>query len=246
MHPESPDGPAGLAVSELLGGVVVYDRHATIANWLRCWDASYRGAVPLAVCHTRPEDLMGAAAIRAARPDHYFPLREEGGQDIAALGHAIRHAPGDWGALFWCTDDVLPMIPGFLDRFAALMTPGVGLVGLHLVAPWSSGGPLGPTSEHVRTACFLLRREAAERLTFPPAADGKAGCYRFEHADPLCMTAQVRALGYGVTSLHGDSPVDHYWSPGLDGVMWDTGHVAWDGGWYAQELWRRFEEGWGL
>ena len=244
--PRLAPGPTGsIDLAKILAAVVVYDRHSTVSTWLRCWDASYRGRVPLAVCHTLPGDRLAAAAIRMARPDVYLPRTGRGGQDIAALRHVIRSAPGDWEALFWCTDDTIPMRRDFLDLFARRMAPGVGLVGLHF-ASQAAAGPIGPVHEHVRTGAFLIRREVAERLSFPAEAAGKRGCYEFEHADPVAnLTAQVRALGYRVTSLRGDEPVAAWWEL-EDDPMWDVGHLGVHHPADVDGLWRRFAAAWGL
>ena len=58
------------------------------------------------------------------------------------------------------------------------------------------------------------------------------------------MTAQVRALGYGVTSLHGDEAVADWWEL-EDQPMWDIGHLGVHFPADVGGLWRRFSEEWG-
>jgi hypothetical protein len=242
--------------------VVTYNRKELISKWLRSWHNAEKCGAKIAVLHSfdgesPPMDEM--ANILAGKPDYYIPFKNTDLRDMQALILVIRdmaHLP-DWKYLFWFTDDCMPMRRDFLVSFdTKIRIPGVGLVAqCYEPRPKEYNGDA--ILPHIRTIGYALKREAADKLSFPTVGFEKERPYLFEHGRKGFyedhILNQVLKAGFKFKIAHSntevtrevDSSSDYvHWTDVLD-WMWDC-HLFKDGTNFGRVLtgedyWRIYE-----
>lgn len=247
---------------EKLVCVVTYNRKELISKWLRAWHNADKCGAKIAVLHSfdgdaPPMDEM--ANILAGKPDYYIPFKNTDLRDMQALVLVIRdmaHLP-QWKYLFWFTDDCMPMRKDFLRPFdEKIRIPNVGLVA-QCYEPRPKEYQGDAILPHIRTIGYALRREAADRLTFPTIGFEKERPYLFEHGRKGFyedhILNQVLKAGFKFRIAHSnteitrevDSSSDYvHWTDVLD-WMWDC-HLFKDGTNFGRKLtgedyWRMYE-----
>lgn len=214
-------------------------------EWLRAWDNAAKPAgVELAVVANCDEfkeqdiirNIIGDNVRLWLNPPLHFIPRNNEGRDIGALKHLIegKFKEGDYTHLAWFTDDCLPMNKDFLFKF---MQPFKDSRDYGLVGNYFTPKDYYPGIEaHVRTVCFMLRRDVALGLKFPPRLLTREDCYSFEYGE-YNMTKQVLDMGAEVTLVHGNAQRPWY---ACNETVWDCGEihagVHWD--------WRRRQDHW--
>lgn len=164
------EGKIPVKPPKVVVAVVVYDRHQNVKRWIDCWKQCDTGSAELVIIHNNDGREIDAEGVKIIR-------RRNVGYDVGALQDVCRNRlPGfpDYDYLLWCTDDVIPMqkdfITPFIDNF---FDNAVGLTCMQLSEEHV---------RHVRTGCFCIKKEMAQRLIFP--ADpvvSKKQCWDFEH-----------------------------------------------------------------
>ena len=248
---------------EKLVCVVTYNRKELISKWLRAWHNSDKCGAKIAVLHafdgeSPSMDEMGN--ILAGKPDYYIPFKNTDLRDMQALILVIRdmaHLP-EWKYLFWFTDDCMPMRRDFLRPFdRKIRIPGVGLVS-QCYEPKPKEYQGDAILPHIRTIGYALRREAADKLTFPTLGFEKERPYLFEHGRKGFyedhILNQVLKAGFKFKIAHSntevtreiDSSSDYiHWTDVLD-WMWDC-HLFADGTDFGnkrltgEDYWRVYE-----
>jgi hypothetical protein len=225
--------------------VVTYNRKELISKWLRAWHNADQCGAKIAVLHSfdgdsPPKDEM--ANILAGRPDYYIPFKNTDLRDMQALVLVIRDMARlpQWKYLFWFTDDCMPMRKEFLRPFdEKIRIPNVGLVAqCYEPRPKEYAGDA--ILPHIRTIGYALRREAADRLTFPTVGFEKERPYLFEHGRKGFyedhILNQVLKAGFKFRIAHSNTEVTRevdssseyvHWTDVLD-WMWDC-HLFKDG-----------------
>lgn len=247
---------------EKLVCVVTYNRKELISKWLRAWHNADKCGAKIVVLHSfdgdsPPRDEM--ANILAGRPDYYIPFKNTDLRDMQALVLVIRDMAKlpSWKYLFWFTDDCMPMRKEFLRPFdEKIRIPNVGLVAqCYEPRPKEYGGDA--ILPHIRTIAYALRREAADRLTFPTIGFEKERPYLFEHGRKGFyedhILNQVLKAGFKFRIAHSNTEVTRevdssseyvHWTDVLD-WMWDC-HLFKDGTDFGRRLtgedyWRIYE-----
>ncbi len=210
-------------------GIVYHNRRKNLDYWLSIIPQMDKTEVSFNLIHNCE---IPSAEIRArvtAVGARYIP-RANVGMDIGALQDvARRRLKGfdyDYDFLLWFTDDCLPMRPDMVARYLEPFTrdPETGVSCLEISTQ---------IKRHIRTTGFCIRREFAERLTFPAdPIKTKEECYRFEHRDKLSLLGQVMADGKKAVQI---SDLRH--SP-----AWDSGGGG--HGWINRK--QEFERQWGI
>ena len=253
---------AGGKDCEKLVCVVTYDRKELISKWLRAWHNADKCGAKIAVLHafdgeSPPVDEM--ANILAGKPDYYIPFKNTDLRDMQALLLVVRdmaHLP-QWKYLFWFTDDCMPMRRDFLRPFDdKIRIPNVGLVA-QCYEPRPKEYQGDAILPHIRTIGYALRREAADKLTFPTVGFEKERPYLFEHGrrgfyeDHILN--QVLKAGFKFRIAHSNTEVTRevdssseyvHWTEVLD-WMWDC-HLFKDGTDFGRRMtgedyWRVYE-----
>lgn len=189
--------------------VVVYTRWKNAERWRRVWAAQPRDEAFVLIQNRDGINVVTAEQLEDGR---LVIDRPNIGLDIGALQDSVRNRlpiPNDWDWLFWTPDDFLPMAVDFLEPYRrAIQNPNVALV----VSRLTSGTGI---AEHCRTGAFMIRRDAAERLSFPADPMTTVNqCHDFEFRSHN-MLAQVRGMGFEATTL----------SPDDKRIVWDS-HVG--------------------
>lgn len=247
---------------EKLVCVVTYNRKELISKWLRAWHNADHCGAKIAVLHSfdgdsPPMDEM--ANILAGKPDFYVPFKNTDLRDMQALVLVLRdmaHLP-EWKYLFWFTDDCMPMRRDFLKPFdEKIRIPSVGLVA-QCYEPRPKEYQGDAILPHIRTIAYALRREAADRLTFPTVGFEKERPYLFEHGRKGFyedhILNQVLKAGFKFKIAHSNTEVTRevdssseyvHWTDVLD-WMWDC-HLFKDGTNFGKKMtgedyWRVYE-----
>lgn len=142
--------------------IIGYNRPHNLKAWEDAWEKM---------------DTTGCELVFAITSDMEYNTQHEVirypnvGMDIGALKRFI-DSESDYGRLFWCPDDFLPLRP---DLFQLYDTADV--VGTF----WST-----QTSHHIRSGGVAITEQVAKALEFPPnlltsRSQGKANCWAFEH-----------------------------------------------------------------
>jgi hypothetical protein len=243
--------PPGDEVEKLVC-VVTYNRKELVSKWLRAWHNADKCGAKIAVLHSfdgdsPPRDEM--ANILAGRPDYYIPFKNTDLRDMQALVLVIRDMARlpQWKYLFWFTDDCMPMRKEFLRPFdEKIRIPNVGLVAqCYEPRPKEYGGDA--ILPHIRTIGYALRREAADRLSFPTVGFEKERPYLFEHGRKGFyedhILNQVLKAGFKFRIAHSNTEVTRevdssseyvHWTDVLD-WMWDC-HLFKDGTDFGRRL----------
>lgn len=176
----------------VLVAVCVFDRAGNLDRWLRAWAGTEKNESQLVVV-----DTGGTQAVRdvVARWGGAMLSMSNDGMDIGALRWLIEKPPAEYDVLVWCADDQMPMSKSWLQDFVRpFEKANIGLVANQWVTP-DDFPHLEGLRVHARTCAFAVRREVAEKLTFPDPLVTKGDCYAFEWKNG-CLTDQVRSLGW--------------------------------------------------
>lgn len=173
--------------------VIIYDRAQNLTQWLRLWAKSNTQEAELVICHNFRNEaerhhfhsLCQTANVR-------YIARENKGFDIGAFQDVCRNRipefPQKFEFLLWCTDDLQPVRPTFIQEFLKVMERGVS------AACYEVSKEVKP---HIRTTGFMLRREHLARIRFNvDPITTKIQCYEFEHRDKAnSLIDQMSKLG---------------------------------------------------
>lgn len=150
--------------------ICIHDREQNLKHWLHCW-AQCKQFDQLVIIHSDngKEYTVPEGVIYLRRPNIGYDIGKF--QDIC-----MSRMPSfpKWDKLLWISDDCFPMVKDFATPFfQALDKPGVG-VSCMQISPY--------VRKHIRTTGFAIKREVAEKLTFPAdPVTTKEHCYQFEH-----------------------------------------------------------------
>ncbi len=207
--------------------LLVYERVPLARQWLQAWDNAIKyDNVHFAVVQNDTQEEFSRnmqQCINEYNPANHV-LRPNKGQDIGAFKSIIRNTvlPA-WDVLFWCLDDNLPMRRDFLSYFIEPFKEDdkLGLVGNQWVKGEFYAYSKYEVPDHMRTTCFAIRKDAANRLKFPSRLESKSDCYAFEWADhKMNMTQQVLSMGYKILPVNKD--FTKCWTQSND-YVWDIG-----------------------
>jgi hypothetical protein len=223
---------------EKLVCVVTYNRKELISKWLRAWHNAEKCGAKIAVLHAYDgeepaKDEMDN--ILKGRPDFYIPFKNSDLRDMQAflLVTQDRARLPDWRFLFWFTDDCMPMRRDFLEPFAEkIQIPGVGLV-TQCYEPRPKDYQGDAVLPHIRTIGYAIRREAADKLTFPTIGFEKERPYLFEHGRKGFyedhILNQVLKNGFKFKLAHSNTVVTREVDSSSDYVHWtDVLDWMWD------------------
>lgn len=216
---------------ERLVCVVTHDRKELVARWLRAWNNCDRHGAKICVlhaCDSEVPDRDQMENILSYRPDFYIPFKNSPLRDMRALHLVLRDGAGlpEWDALFWFTDDLIPMRRDFLAPFVGKLNGKVGLVAQcyeprHSLYDERPGEGCLP---HIRTVGYALSRPASETLVFPSVGPESERPYLFEHGRVGLyedhILKQVSDNGFDFALCHSDSEKYVHWTQTLD-WMWD-------------------------
>ena len=183
--------------------IVLYDRYANLAKWLKILEQTDRPKNVVVIHNTDGTEARefseGTTVIR----------RKNVGFDIGAFQDVCRDRlpgfPADWQNLLWVTDDTFPMRPDYLDYFALQDGEGVRCMEIsNYVRP------------HIRTTGFSISRSTAQKLKFPAdPITTKQHCYLFEHRwYGNIFLDQVKRMGLKVIQV----------APNESSPLFDTGY----------------------
>ena len=223
---------------EKLVCVVTYNRKELIAKWLRAWNNSDKCGAKIAVLHSfdgdePPKDEMDN--ILAGHPDYYIPFKNTDLRDMQAFVLVVRDMAKlpEWKYLFWFTDDCMPMRKDFLRPFdRKIRIPTVGLVAqCYEPKPKEYAGDA--IMPHIRTIGYALRREAADKLTFPTVGFEKERPYLFEHGRKGFyedhILNQVLKAGFKFRIAHSNTEITREVDSSSENVHWtDVLDWMWD------------------
>lgn len=188
--------------------MIVFDRWCNADRWRQLWNAVPREEL---LCIVRNANVT---SLRVTSEKPIIEIeRPNVGFDLGVFQDAVkgRLPIPEWEWLFVAPDDFLPMDVHFLDYFRQLAaeSPTIGLVGSRLWCP-------GIVLPVCRSGGFMIRRDVAERLSWP--ADPmitKDDCHDLETRTHH-MLEQIKAMGVEVRFLP-DS---------VQNVIWDSGHES--------------------
>ena len=204
--------------------VVIYDRYKNLVQWTQLWAKSFTQDAELVVIHNyRNATERHHFHTHCQKANVKYVAHENVGFDIARFQDICRNRipefPQDYDLLLWCTDDILPMRPTFIQEFLTEMKPGVS------AACYEVSKEVKP---HIRTTGFMVRREHLSSINFNvDPITTKPQCYDFEHRHPdNTLIDQMKKLGTVVQV--GDVE---------ESPLWDKGHNSRD----ARKRFRRRE-----
>lgn len=223
---------------EKLVCVVTYNRKELISKWLRAWNNAEKYGAKIAVLHSYDGDEPSKDEmenILKGKPDFYIPFKNTDLRDMQAFILTIRDMAKlpDWKYLFWFTDDCMPMRKDFLRPFVEkIQIPNVGLVS-QCYEPKPKEYYGDAVLPHIRTIGYAIRREAADKLTFPTIGFEKERPYLFEHGRKGFyedhILNQVLKNGFKFKIAHSNTEVTREIDSSSDYVHWtDVLDWMWD------------------
>lgn len=225
-------------VVENLVCVVTYNRKELVSKWLRAWNNADKFNSKIAVFHAFDGDAPPqdeADNILQWRPDYYIPFRNTKLRDMQAFILAISDKAmlPEWKFMFWFTDDCMPMRSDFiLPFYERIMLPEVGLVA-QCFEPKPNNYEGDAILPHIRTIAYAIRREAADKLSFPTVGPESDRPYLFEHGrrdfyeDHILN--QVMDAGFKFMVAHSNADLTRDKDPPPSYVHWtDTMDWMWD------------------
>lgn len=218
--------------------VVTYNRKELIKKWLRAWNNAEKYGAKIAVLHSYDGDEPSQDErdnILSGKPDFYIPFKNTDLRDMQALVLAIQDKANlpDWRHLYWFTDDCMPMRREFLRPFVEkIKIPNVGLVA-QCYEPRPKEYVGDAVLPHIRTIGFALKREAADKLTFPTIGFEKERPYLFEHGRKGFyedhILNQVLKSGFKFKIAHSNTEITREVDSSSDYVHWtDVLDWMWD------------------
>ena len=195
--------------------ICIYNREQNLKHWLHCW-AQCKQFDQLVIIHSdsgKDYDVP-EGVIYLKRPNVGYDIGKF--QDVCL--NRMPGFPKEWDNLLWITDDCFPMIKDFATPFfEALKNPDVGVSCME-ISPY--------VRKHVRTTGFAIKREVAQRLTFPAdPITTKDHCYLFEHVNKpqeragedvnQHLLAQVERMGLKCAQV----------APAESSPLYDTGYT---------------------
>jgi hypothetical protein len=196
-------------MSKTVVAVIVYNRFHNIQEWVKCWHKSNTKDCELVIIHNYRNDFDKKQYKAFCEQNGVTYLsRPNVGFDIGAFqdlcNNRLQFPYFDY--LLWCTDDLLPCRPSFIQEYLHEMTEGI------ICAAYEVSIEVHP---HIRTTGFMLHKSTLPKIKFNvDPIRTKPDCYDFEHRDKQnSLIDQVSRFGKVVQV--GDLD----WSP-----MWDSGH----------------------
>ena len=190
--------------------IVVYNRFRNVQEWIKCWQKSVTDNAELVVIHNYrfPEEKRKYEPYCRKHGIAYIS-RKNIGFDIGAFQDVCRgrlEGFPEYDYLLWCTDDIWPQRPSFIQEFHDAFTDGVSVVCYEISKE---------VNPHIRTTGFMMERSGVEKIQFNlDPIISKAQCYDFEHRDRVnSFMDQVKRIGAAVQVCDVEQ------SP-----LWDTGH----------------------
>lgn len=196
-------------MSKTVVAVVVFNRFHNIQEWIKCWKKSDTENAELVVIHNyQSHHNMSQYAAYCKANGITYVGRANVGFDIGAFQDVCKNRLmfPYFDYLLWCTDDLLPCRPSFIQEYLDEMQEGV------ICAAYEVSIEPHP---HIRTTGFMLHKSSLPKINFNvDPVRTKPDCYDFEHRDKNnSLIDQVSRFGTVVQV--GDLD----WSP-----MWDSGH----------------------
>ncbi len=183
--------------------LIVFNRVENIKLWLYCWEQCEQLG-ELIVIH----NYDGSDAIKELCGNIKYIRRENIGLDIGAFQDIVKGKIdiGEWDKILWITDDTIPMRKDFITPYLTKLVDNVGVVCTDL-SPY--------VKTHIRTTGFMIKREVAEKLTFPAdPITTKEECYQFEHRSKNAFYEQITKMGLRVVAVDVREKTP----------LWDTGY----------------------
>lgn len=191
--------------------IIVYNRFDNIKHWLKCWQQCEQHGAELIIIHNNYDDQNEQKKFQELCSQfniQYVP-RISPGLDISAFQDICRERlqgfNNDWDKMLWITDDVIPMSKDFLKLFITHMeNPQVGVACMQIS---------NEVRTHIRTTGFMIKKEVANKLTFPAEhITTKEECYSFEHRGLKNFYHQIITMGLKVIQV----------APAEKSPLWDT------------------------
>ena len=212
-------------MAKVVVAVIVYDRANNLTQWLRLWQRSNTEDAELVIIHNFKKEADRQQFYSQCQKYNvrYIP-RVNKGFDIGAFQDVCRNRipefPQNFDFLLWCTDDIQPIRPTFIQEFLKAMDHGVS------AACYEVSKEVKP---HIRTTGFMVRFEDLPKIIFNvDPITTKPECYDFEHRDKNnSLIDQMLKLGRVVQV--GDVE---------ESPLWDKGHNSRD----ARKRFRRREQ----
>ena len=183
--------------------LIVFNRVENIKLWLDCWEQCEQLG-ELIVIH----NYDGSDAIKELCGNIKYIRRENVGLDIGAFQDVVKGKIdiGEWDKILWITDDTIPMRKDFITPYLTKLVDNVGVVCTDL-SPY--------VKTHIRTTGFMIKREVAEKLTFPAdPITTKEECYQFEHRSKNAFLEQIIRMKLKVLQVDKRE----------NAPLWDTGY----------------------
>jgi hypothetical protein len=198
---------------KIIIAICVHDRFQNIVEWINCWQQSNTQNAELIIIQNHYNDLILKKKFEDYCNEHSIKYIgcNRSGFDIARLQDVSRERlegfPNDWDYLLWVCDDTIPMqkdfITPFIDKF---QNQKIGCAAME-ISP--------SVSMHVRTTGFCIKKEVANKLTFPAdPITTKHHCYLWEHRDKKTFYNQIVSMGLIPIQV----------APAKVSPLWDTGY----------------------
>lgn len=247
---------------EKLVCVVTHNRKEIVSKWLRAWNNADKCGAKIAVLHAFDGEEPSNDErdnILQWRPDYYIPFRNNPAtKDMQALMLVIKDfvKVPNWNYLFWFTDDCMPMKKDFLKSFdKKIQMPQVGIV-TFCYEPNHSGDTGGCILPHIRTIGYALKRESADKLSFPTVGLEKDRPYLFEHGRKGLyedhILNQIVKAGFSCKAAYSDTLIPKDIDPFSDYVHWtEVADCMWDchlfaNGQFFGDKWLNSEDLWDM